>query len=155
MNRFYKDNRPVEQMKKGPLGPHIVAYSEHLHAVGYKMAWQSNQLYAAGNFEKAGKPSYCLPVVLHHPGGAHVVCHPNLELGITRPVVGGLLPLCRLLRLSLRGTANYVGNHHNDHGYDHNRRKRNLVGSLSAILSLRKRRHGEQEKRQAPCNIDD
>ena len=35
MNRFYKDSRTIEQMKEGPLGPHIVAYAEHLHAVGY------------------------------------------------------------------------------------------------------------------------
>ena len=26
MNIFYKDNKIVERMKRGPLGPHIVAY---------------------------------------------------------------------------------------------------------------------------------
>ena len=35
MNIFYKDNRIVERMKRGPLGPHIVAYMEHLRTEGY------------------------------------------------------------------------------------------------------------------------
>jgi integrase/recombinase XerD len=35
MNTFYKDRRIVERMKKGPLGPHIVTYMEHLRTEGY------------------------------------------------------------------------------------------------------------------------
>lgn len=52
MNRFFKDIRTIERMKNGPLGCHITAYAEKLHALGF--SWQSGRrkLQLAADFSR-------------------------------------------------------------------------------------------------------
>jgi site-specific recombinase XerD len=52
MNSFFKDIGTIQRMKNGPLGCHITAYAEKLHAQGF--SWQSGRrkLQLAANFSR-------------------------------------------------------------------------------------------------------
>src|SRR5690242_12243546 len=52
MNRFFKDIATIDRMKNGPLGCHISAYAEKLHAQGF--SWQSGKrkLQLAADFSR-------------------------------------------------------------------------------------------------------
>ena len=52
MNRFFKDVRTIERMKRGPLGRYITLYGDQLHAQGYRRKSGRRKLQLAADFTR-------------------------------------------------------------------------------------------------------
>src|SRR5260370_2521351 len=52
MNRFFKDVRTIERMKRGPLGPYITLYGDQLLANGYRKKSCRGKLQLSADFTR-------------------------------------------------------------------------------------------------------
>jgi integrase/recombinase XerD len=52
MNRFFKDIRTIERMKRGPLSRYITLYGDQLHAQGYRRKSARRKLQLAADFTR-------------------------------------------------------------------------------------------------------
>lgn len=99
MNRFFKDIRTIERVKNGPLGRHITAYAEKLHAQGF--GWQSGRrkLQLAADFSRWLKSKGVVASqVRAKDGGKYLQFRRRSGFGIQRgdpPAVTGFLKFLR------------------------------------------------------------
>lgn len=99
MNRFFKDIRTIERVKNGPLGCHITAYAEKLHAQGF--SWQSGRrkLQLAADFSRWLKSKGVVASqVRAKDGGKYLQFRRRSGFGIQRgdpPAVTGFLKFLR------------------------------------------------------------
>ena len=104
MNRFFKDVRTIERMKRGPLGRYITLYGDQLHAQGYRSKSCRRKLQLAADFTRwLNRKKIAANQVLAKHAGDYLPSRKRSGVGIhlgDRAAVVGFLKLLREQRVT-------------------------------------------------------
>jgi site-specific recombinase XerD len=104
MNRFFKDVRTIERMKRGPLGRYITLYGDQLHAQGYRRKSCRRKLQLVADFTRwLNRKKIAANQVLARHVGDYLQSRKRSGVGIhlgDRAAVVGFLKLLREQRVT-------------------------------------------------------